>query len=164
MFRMEYTGRSRCRRLDERSTSRSDGRSVNNGSALGVQPEEPRAPCFESGDHIESEASVTTNRFEHISLQVVGPFQAECRGFETRLPLQTPCHAKRDTQLLKPACSKVALWLLQHSASIAGASVSLRVGQIRPFRALSPTRSPRACIHNSCLSWQRLRTATRRGR
>ena len=25
-------------------------------------------------------------------------FQAECRGFETRLPLQTPCHAQRDTQ------------------------------------------------------------------
>ena len=28
-------------------------------------------------------------------------FQAECRGFETRLPLQTPCHAQRDTQPVK---------------------------------------------------------------
>ena len=28
-------------------------------------------------------------------------FQAECRGFETRLPLQSPCHAQRDTQPVK---------------------------------------------------------------
>jgi hypothetical protein len=28
-------------------------------------------------------------------------FQAECRGFETRLPLQTRCHAQRDTQPVK---------------------------------------------------------------
>jgi len=37
-----------------------------------------------------------------VLLRIAAPaFQAECRAFETRLPLQTPCHAQRDTQPVK---------------------------------------------------------------
>ena len=57
---------------------------------------------------------------QHASAFQAEALQAQCRGFETRLPLQIPFCAWRDTQPFGSACHKAVARLLQRSAGRCG--------------------------------------------
>jgi hypothetical protein len=75
-------------------------------------------------------------------------FQAECRGFETRLPLQTPFRAWRDTQPLRrerrEGCSGVATTLgSSKSVSLLASALSGRLSGCHDARC-DPDGQPAA--------------------